>query len=158
MCPFVCVGRVWAGPPAHGGSGAAAARTRGGGVGLARHWPQLKARAGQGILIASGMMAGAAIIGIVTAVLRLDMGSGALEYPIRLISIGEKFAVETNAAGDSYLAGTAAHWYEGFPGQILSLVMFVALAGVCFLLARWGAGKELEEQAAAKKGLEWNEQ
>ena len=116
-----------------------------------------KARSAQGILIASGMMAGAAIIGIFTALLRIDLGPGILEYPIRLISVGEKFTVATNAAGDTYLAGSAAHWYEGFPGQALSLVMFLGLAGACFLLARWGAAKELEEQAEAKKGLEWNE-
>ncbi len=116
-----------------------------------------KARSAQGILIASGMMAGAAIIGIVTALLRIDLGPGFLEYPIRLVSIGEKFVVATNAAGDTYLDGTAAHWYEGFPGQGLSLLMFLALAGACFLLARWGAAKEIEERAEAKKGLDWKE-
>ena len=116
-----------------------------------------KARSAQGILIASGMMAGAAIVGIFTALLRIDLGPGLLEYPIRLISVGEKFTVEANAAGDTYLAGAAAHWYEGFPGQALSLVMFLALAGGCFLLARWGAAKEMEEQAEAKQGLDWNE-
>ena len=119
-----------------------------------------KTRSAQGILIASGMMAGAAIIGIVTAVLRLDMGSGFLEYPIRYLSIGEKFSVNVNADGVSNMVGEAAHWYEGFPGQGLSLVMFCMLAGGCFLLARWGATKEIEEkkEAGVRKSFEWKEQ
>lgn len=47
-----------------------------------------RARSDQGILIASGLMAGAAIFGIITAVLRLP----AVGAPIRFISVGEQYS------------------------------------------------------------------
>ena len=98
-----------------------------------------ESRKGQGILIASGMMAGAAIMGIVSAALRLDWTS----YAVRFLSIGEKFVVNTTPEGVTSLAGTPAHWYEGFPGQGLSLLMFGGLVLATFLLAKWGAKMEL---------------
>ncbi|HSN55634.1 MAG TPA: oligopeptide transporter, OPT family [Candidatus Sulfomarinibacteraceae bacterium] len=89
------------------------------------------ARAEQGILIASGLMAGAAIFGVITAFLR-SKDFGAL---IRHISIGERFELV-----DGNLVSTAAHWYEGFQGQMIGLVMLIVLAVACYLLARVGAG------------------
>ncbi|NLE37189.1 MAG: hypothetical protein GX621_04105, partial [Pirellulaceae bacterium] len=105
-----------------------------------------KARQDQGILIASGLMAGAAIFGIVTAVLR-QPGLGA---PIRFIAIGEKFVLEQTEAGEAFLESTSAAWYEGFDGQVISLMMFVGLGLVCFLLARAGADWSLREEAEAE--------
>jgi len=105
------------------------------------------ARKEQGILIASGMMAGAAIFGIMTAILR----QVALGAPIQYISVGEKFAVELADGGDKYLVSEAAHWYEGFVGQGIGLAMFMGLAVGCFLLARKGAEWFLAEEAAAEK-------
>jgi putative OPT family oligopeptide transporter len=105
-----------------------------------------KTRSAQGILIASGMMAGAAIVGIFTAVMRIDWGKGVLEYPIRLISIGEQFVVKTTPDGATYLQGDALEWYEGFLGQGLGLGMYIALALACFALAAWGASSELAER------------
>jgi putative OPT family oligopeptide transporter len=98
-----------------------------------------EARASQGTLIASGLMAGAAIFGIITAVLRLDWTS----YAIRFLSVGEKFTVATKAGGVSVLESETLPWYEGLTGQGTGLAMFVVLALVCFALARWGAAKEL---------------
>lgn len=97
-----------------------------------------KSRAGQGTLIASGMMAGAAICGIVAAVLRLDWTG----YAIKYLSIGEKFDVVKTDAGIAVLQGTPAPWYAGTTGQILGLVMFIGLMIATFLLARWGAKME----------------
>ena len=89
-----------------------------------------KARAEQGTLIASGLMAGAAIVGIFTAVLRLD-DVGA---PIRFLSVGVKFELV-----EGHLKHTPQEWFEGFTGQFLSLAMFVGLSVACYLLARQGA-------------------
>ncbi|MBP7126847.1 oligopeptide transporter, OPT family [Myxococcota bacterium] len=96
-----------------------------------------EARSNQGTLIASGMMAGAAIIGIVSAVLRLDWTS----YAVRFLSIGEDFVVK-EVAGATVLEGTPQAWYQGFPGQAIGLGAFVLLAVVTWLLARWGARME----------------
>jgi len=104
-----------------------------------------EARQQQGPLIASGLMAGAAIIGIITAVLRLpDVGA-----PIRFLSVGVAFELK----GD-LLEHTAAPWYEGMQGQVTSIVMFALLGVACYLLARVGAGwylRGLQEQERAEK-------
>jgi len=104
-----------------------------------------KVRGEQGVLIASGMMAGAAIFGIITAILRQTV----LGAPIQYISVGEKFWVETAASGDAYLKTEAAHWYEGGWGQGISFLMFCLLALVTFLLARKGAQWFMAEEDAA---------
>ncbi len=54
-----------------------------------------KARAEQGLLIASGLMAGAAIFGILTAVLRLP----AVGAPIRSLSVGVEYRLEAVVDG-----------------------------------------------------------
>lgn len=97
-----------------------------------------KMREEQGILIASGLMAGAAIFGVITAVLRSkDFGAG-----IRFISVGEKFSLDASGT----LVSVAAHWYEGFTGQIIGLVMLVLLGVGCFFLARLGARWQMESE------------
>lgn len=106
-----------------------------------------RARKEQGILIASGMMAGAAIFGIITAILR-QPGLGA---PIQFISIGEKFElVRDRLTGDVFLESQAAHWYEGLAGQGISLAMYVVLALVAFALAKAGADWFLKEEAESE--------
>jgi putative OPT family oligopeptide transporter len=105
-----------------------------------------EARTGQGTLIASGMMAGAAIIGIVSAVLRLDWTS----YAIRFLSVGIDYEVVSTAAGVTTLKETPMPWYEGFTGQALSLGMFVALIVATYLLARWGAAMQRKESGGKK--------
>ncbi|MFH0901346.1 MAG: oligopeptide transporter, OPT family, partial [Pseudomonadota bacterium] len=74
------------------------------------------ARAAQGNLIASGLMAGAAIVGVLSAVLRLEeIGS-----PIRFLSIGEQFKMGLNEAGKNVLQHLGpTEWYSGFNGQLL---------------------------------------
>ena len=94
-----------------------------------------QARAEQGTLIATGLMAGAAIFGIVTAVLRL----GDIGQPIHLISVGKTFGV---------LRDTPADWFKGFEGRLIGLVMLVVLAVACYLLARLGAKWELSARPA----------
>ena len=106
-----------------------------------------EARAEQGTLIASGMMAGAAIAGILSAVLRLD----AVGSPIRFLSVGVDFELTTNAAGATTLKHTAAAWFHGWQGQAASLGMFIILGFACFFLARMGASWELAEAAAKDK-------
>ena len=102
-----------------------------------------EARKEQGILIASGMMAGAAIFGIITAVLR----QAVLGAPIKYISIGERFWIE-QSGGEPYLLSEAAPWYEGTLGQGISMAMYVALAVACFLLAKKGAEWFIQEEDA----------
>ncbi len=94
-----------------------------------------RARAEQGTLIASGLMAGAAIFGIISAVLRVP-DAGAL---IRYLSVGVDFKLI-----DGQLIEHAHEWYKGFNGQIIGLIMLCALAFVCFLLARLGARWQME--------------
>jgi len=112
------------------------------------------ARTEQGTLIASGMMAGAAIAGILSAVLRLD----AVGSPIRFLSVGVDFELATNAAGATTLKHTAAEWFHHSTGQIISLVMFILLGVACFLLARMGANWELAEAAAKAKSEDSSEE
>jgi len=101
-----------------------------------------KARAEQGTLIASGMMAGAAILGIITAALRLpDIGA-----PIQHISVGVEQAIVDGQLKEVSEAG----YYEHY-GQIISLVAIVGLAFSCFLLARWGAKGTLREEDEMNK-------
>jgi len=106
------------------------------------------ARADQGTLIASGLMAGAAIFGIVTAVLRLPK----IGAPIQYLSVGIEFWLEDVAGqqGIAVLREQAAHWYEGFQGQLIGLVMYLVLAVLCFLLARLGARWAAEEEKKAQ--------
>ncbi len=99
------------------------------------------ARRDQGTLVASGLMAGAAIFGILTAVLRQP----ALGAPIQFISIGERFWLDT-AHGQTFLASEEAAWYAGAFGQGTSLVLFLGLALACFLVARAGAARAIREE------------
>ena len=92
------------------------------------------ARAEQGTLIASGLMAGAAIFGIITAAMRVPKFGA----PIRFISQGVEFTLEM-VRGTPVLEEHSMAWYEGFTGQAIGLVMYVVLAFACFLLARLGA-------------------
>jgi hypothetical protein len=117
-----------------------------------------KARSEQGTLIASGVMAGAAIFGIIAATLRVDwnelFGTHAdfLRYPIRFVAVGVDFVVKTTASGATYLGhaerlpGAETPFYESAGGQVVGLLAYVALGTICFFLARWGAAKDAEER------------
>jgi putative OPT family oligopeptide transporter len=86
-----------------------------------------KARQGQGTLIASGLLAGAAIIGTIGATMRLDLLGNVAQY------------LDLRRYSDAF----AETYYEGFGGQIVSLLMFAGLGFVCYVIARWGAREEL---------------
>jgi putative OPT family oligopeptide transporter len=101
-----------------------------------------KARAEQGTLIASGMMAGAAIFGILVAVLRLpDIGA-----PIRFISVGKKLSLK-----NGLLLEQPMHWFEGWQGEGLAFAMLIVLALSCYFLAKWGAKKIMAEEDALQQ-------
>ncbi len=89
-------------------------------------------------------MAGAAIIGILSAVLRLpEVGA-----PIRHLSIGVDFFYKTKESAAGALTLLEHHkqaWYSGATGQTISLVAFTLLAVFAFLLARKGAQWDLAE-------------
>ncbi|MCK5378860.1 MAG: OPT/YSL family transporter, partial [Acidobacteria bacterium] len=94
-----------------------------------------QARAEQGTLIASGLMAGAAIFGIISAVLRVPDAGALIQY----ISIGVDFKLV-----DGQLIESAHHWFEGFQGQLIGLIMLCLLALACFFMARLGAKWQLD--------------
>ncbi len=104
-----------------------------------------KARKEQGTLIASGLMAGAAIFGIFTAVLRLPSTGALIQY----LSVGVDFSVVTEH-GTEVLKGsveeTGAAWFRGFEGQLISIIMFVVLGFACYRLACLGAKWMLRDQ------------
>ncbi len=106
-----------------------------------------KARAEQGTLIASGMMAGAAIFGILTAVMRVP-AAGAL---IRYVSVGEKFWLRT-VNNQPVLSSKPAAWYHGWQGRLIGLVMLLGLAVACYLLARLGARWALSGRSESGDG------
>jgi hypothetical protein len=83
-----------------------------------------KIRKEQGTLIASGLMAGAAIIGTIGAILLLPTFGAPMEF----IDLGKETA-----------------WYESTGSQILSVVMFLLLMLICYGLACKGARMEMEE-------------
>ena len=101
------------------------------------------ARAEQGHLIASGLMAGAALIGIFSAISRLPE-CGAL---IRYLSVGVDFSFDLKSAVPK-LVDTASAYYAGTAGQVVSLVAFILLGVGCYFLARLGAKWELDDAKA----------
>jgi putative OPT family oligopeptide transporter len=98
----------------------------------------------QGTLIASGIMAGAALIGIVSAILRLPE-TGAL---IRHLSVGVSFSYENPQAENLVLKSVSSPTFEGMEGQMLGLVAFVLLGAACYFLARLGSKWERAEATA----------
>ncbi|MCD4748427.1 MAG: hypothetical protein K8R59_03545, partial [Thermoanaerobaculales bacterium] len=93
------------------------------------------ARAEQGTLIASGLMAGAAIFGIISAVLRVPDAGALIQY----MSVGVDFGMV-----DGQLIEHAHKWFEGSTGQGIGLAMYAVLAFACFFLARLGARWQLD--------------
>jgi uncharacterized oligopeptide transporter (OPT) family protein len=104
------------------------------------------ARAAQGSLIASGLMAGAAIIGIITAVTRLVE----VKAPIRFFSFGERFSLVTSSQGNTILQGVEQDWFKGFAGQSLGLAALILLGILCYLLSRKGASWELADAKSSE--------
>ena len=91
-----------------------------------------EARKEQGTLIASGLMAGAAIVGTIGAILLLPQ----LLAPMLYIDV-----LHRSQQG----AGAFATWYQGIGGQLVSVVGLLGLVALCYLLARKGARWQQEE-------------
>jgi putative OPT family oligopeptide transporter len=92
-----------------------------------------EARKEQGTLIASGLMAGAAIIGTIGAILLLpQLGAPALFVDVLDVS-------ETGA-------GVFANWYESLGGQLVSVLGLGVLIFLCYRLAATGARWQREEE------------
>ena len=95
----------------------------------------------QGTLIASGLMAGAAIVGTVGAIFLLPQWTklGLSAPPMKLIDL-------VHHAGEH---GGWNAFYEGFGGQLVGLLAFVGLGFLCWVIARHGARLQAEEEARA---------
>jgi putative OPT family oligopeptide transporter len=91
------------------------------------------ARKEQGTLIASGLMAGAAIVGTIGAILLLPQ-------------VGEPMLMIDVLHQSEEAAGAFATWYEGIGGQLVSVLGLGALVAGCYFLARKGARWQLEEE------------
>jgi uncharacterized protein YoaH (UPF0181 family) len=101
-----------------------------------------QARKEQGTLIASGMMAGAAIAGIVAAALRLEQTG----FAIRHLSIGQIFDIGVSKTGEQILSRPVPAGYFEAYGEVIGLIMFILLIVGTYFLARWGAKMYLEEE------------
>jgi putative OPT family oligopeptide transporter len=93
-----------------------------------------EARKEQGTLIASGLMAGAAIIGTIGAILLLPQ-------------LGESMLMVDVLHHSEQGANTFATWYEGLGGQLVSVLGLAALVACCYFLAKKGAEWQLEEES-----------
>lgn len=111
------------------------------------------ARKNQGILVASGLVAGAAIAGVVSAILKtidqpdikfgfIDMegANGAIN---RTVNLSTEFAEQ---ADGSWLA-TPMEWFE-HNGPFLGLAALILLGVLCHFIAAGAAKKELEAEDA----------
>ncbi len=93
-----------------------------------------EARKETGTLIASGLMAGAAIIGTIGAILLLPQ-------------VGEPMLMVDVLHFSEEGVGTFAQWYEGFWGQLVSVLGLAALVSACYFLAKKGAQWQLAEES-----------
>jgi putative OPT family oligopeptide transporter len=88
----------------------------------------------RGILIASGFIAGGALMGVVGAVLNLNE----IGKPIRFLSIGAKYvsSVVPETGKTIWDIGSYAPYFQGFSGQLISLIGFASLAAFCYFYAK----------------------
>jgi len=89
----------------------------------------------RGTLIASGFIAGGALMGVVGALLNLNE----IGKPIRFISVGARYVKEIVTGKVIYVIpqeGGYLHYYKAFSGQLISLVAFIALCLFCYFYAK----------------------
>jgi putative OPT family oligopeptide transporter len=109
-------------------------------------------RKNQGILVASGLVAGAAIAGVVSAILKTLDGDelkfdfiemegfkGAID---KTLNFSAEFA--QNAAG-SWKAVSEHHWFENY-GMFIGLGMIILLGAICHNVAVGASKKEMAEE------------
>lgn len=92
------------------------------------------ARKEQGTLIASGIMAGAAIMGTIGAFMLLEIGW--YNAPINFINL-----TKLTGEGSAFMTG----YFDAFGGQIVSVLGFLGLGAACYLLAKAGARWQRDE-------------
>jgi uncharacterized oligopeptide transporter (OPT) family protein len=90
----------------------------------------------RGTLIASGFIAGGALMGVLGAVMNLNE----IGKPIRFLSIGARYTAETVAATGKTVwnipaAGGYLPYFQNQGGQWISLACFTALCLFCYLYA-----------------------
>jgi putative OPT family oligopeptide transporter len=87
----------------------------------------------RGTLIASGFIAGGALMGVVGAVLNLNE----IGKPIRFLSVGVKYVSETVAKTGQTIwnAGKTLSYFQNQAGQFISLCCFIGLCLFCYLVA-----------------------
>jgi putative OPT family oligopeptide transporter len=92
----------------------------------------------RGTLIASGFIAGGALMGVVGAVLNLNE----IGKPIRFLSVGANYTARQVAGTGKTVwdIGSTADFFQGFAGQLISLGAFLALCAFCYWYAK-GRGK-----------------
>ena len=96
------------------------------------------ARKEQGTLIASGVMAGAAIVGTIGAILLLPQVGAPMQHR-DLHHLSEQGA------------GVLAGWYDGWWGQFVSVLGLAGLVLACYFLAKVGARWQLKEEREAEQ-------
>ena len=87
----------------------------------------------RGTLIASGFIAGGALMGVIGAVMNLNE----IGKPVRFLSIGSRYVHEVVEGTGKVIWNvpeTGGHpaWFEALPGQLISLCGFLILAGFCY--------------------------
>jgi putative OPT family oligopeptide transporter len=114
-------------------------------------------RKNQGILVASGLVAGAAIAGVVAAVLKtidqkelkfgpieLSGTDGAID---RVVNFSSSFVQNADGTWTS----TVLEWFEHY-GMTISLVMIIVLGAICHFVAAGAAKTQIAEEDAAGIG------
>ncbi|MBD3288012.1 hypothetical protein GF337_04345, partial [candidate division KSB1 bacterium] len=89
-----------------------------------------KQRRERGTLIASGFIAGGALMGVLGAVLNLDQ----IGTPVRFISVGVDYVMQAGR----WMRGDEAGWFIEF-GQWISLIAFIGLCTYLYLDAKKAA-------------------
>jgi putative OPT family oligopeptide transporter len=90
-----------------------------------------RARQERGTLIASGLIAGGAIMSIVAALLMLDE----FGTPARHLSVGMRFVFEN---GRWTLPDSGQPWFDGWPGQLAAVAVYGCLLAYWYLASRRG--------------------
>jgi len=94
----------------------------------------------RGTLIASGFIAGGALMGVVGALLNLNE----IGKPIRFISVGANYVSDVVAETGKVVWNLGGHkpYFESMPGQIISLIAFVSICVFCYMYAKGKTRKE----------------